>query len=358
MAFTTIDDPEAHFQTVLYTGDGAANNAITLDGTTDMQPDFVWIKNRGTTDVHCMFDSARGATKLISSDSTAAESTDADTLDSFTSDGFQVDADVKVNTDGENYVAWCWKGGTTSGIATDGDTDTTPSAYSFNQTAGISLVTYAGAAEAVQLAHGLGAVPHFTLHKTLSQTGSWGVYHHNMNASPEDFYQQIDTQLVATDNNTWWNDTAPDSVNMTLGTEGDVNYSGRTYGAMMFSEKQGFSKFGKYIGNGNADGPMVYTGFKPAFLMIKSITDAGDNNWHMMDNKRIGFNRQNYLIQADLAIAEETAVDPGQWFDFLSNGFRPVSSTGSVNSDGAVYTYVAFAESPFVNSNGVPNNAR
>ena len=145
MAFTTIDDPSAYFKVQLYTGNGSANHAITFDDTdTDMQPDFVWIKNRDATDSHCLFDSARGATKVIHYDTTDKEDTDADTLDSFTSDGFEVDADVKVNTNTEKYVSWNWKAGTTSGITTNGSTTITPSAYSFNQDAGFSVIAYTG----------------------------------------------------------------------------------------------------------------------------------------------------------------------------------------------------------------------
>ena len=148
MAYTAIDDSEAYFQVQLYTGDGAANNAITLGGDTDMQPDLVWIKNRDAEDSHCLFDAVRTATKLISTNVSTAESTDTDTLDSFASDGFQVDADVKVNTNTEDYVAWCWIE---------------------SATAGVDIVAYTGNGSAgLTVSHSLSAVPKLMIIKNRS----------------------------------------------------------------------------------------------------------------------------------------------------------------------------------------------
>ena len=156
-AYTTINDSESFFQAVIYTGNGSADNSITLPGTTDMQPDMVWIKNREQADNHCLFDSVRGVTELQYVNSNASDITDADTLDAFQSDGFRVDADVKVNTNTEDYVAWCWKAGTTSGITTT-NANTTPDTYSFSQTAGISIIQFDGnGTDDTQVAHGLGS---------------------------------------------------------------------------------------------------------------------------------------------------------------------------------------------------------
>ena len=162
MAYTAIDDPEAYFQVVAYTGDGAANHAITLPGDTDMQPDFAWIKNRDATDSHCLFDAVRGATKIIYSDANTAEATDADTLDSFATDGFQVDADVKVNTNAEDYVAWCWKAGTTTCGTTSGSGTGKAYSNSTNTTSGFSITTFLGNGTAGHtIPHHLGSVLHF-----------------------------------------------------------------------------------------------------------------------------------------------------------------------------------------------------
>ena len=289
MAYTAIDDPSAYFKVQLYTGDGAANHAITFDDTdTDMQPDLVWIKNRDATDSHCLFDSARGATKLVSPDSTAMESTDTDTLDSFASDGFQVDADVKVNTNTEDYVAWCWntQGGAGSSNTTGSINTTTTSV---GATQGISVSTFSSTGSAATLGHGLGAVPHFFFLRHLTTTGGetardWPVYHKNNTAAPETDY------LILNENNATadallWNDTAPSSTLISIGDGSEVNQVNGTYAVFAFTSIQGFSKFGGYTGNGNADGPMINTGFSPSFVMIKNAGTA-NLQWNIYDNER------------------------------------------------------------------------
>ena len=353
-AYTTIDDPSAYFKVQLYTGNGSANHAITFDDTdTDMQPDIVWIKNRDATDSHCFFDSARGVTKLLSTDTnTPVEATDTDTLDDFQSDGFRVDADVKVNTDTEKYVAWCWKGGTTSGITTT-NSDITPSAYSFNQTSGVSVLTYTGNnTDDTQVAHGLGAIPHFMVIKNREgdQEG-WHVFHHKNTSAPETDFLELDTTAAtrgtsATDR---WSDELPDSINFTLGVGHAVN-NAVTYLGLLFSGKQGFSKFGGYEGNGNADGTFVYTGFRPAFVMTKSIDST--SSWHMFDDQREGYNVDNDALEADATTVEATADQ----IDILSNGFKLRIATDPNVAE--TYVYMAFAKAPLVNSNGVPCNAR
>ena len=356
-AYTTIDDPSAFFKVQLYTGNGSANHAITFDDTdTDMQPDFVWIKNRDQTDSHCLFDSVRGATKVLNSDTNALETTDADTLDSFTSDGFQVDADVKVNTNTEDYMSWNWKAGTTSGITTNAATDITPSGYSFNATSGFSIIEYTGNTDATtQLPHGLGAVPHFFMVKNVSHADNWYVYHHKNTAAPETDYLHINLTNATYDADGIWGDTAPDSVNITLGTDPGVNDSGRENIAYLWTQKQGFSKFGGYTVNGNADGTFVYLGFRPAFLIIKY--SSGADSWMLMDNKRLGYNPETRQFFADGTNAEYTGTN-ADWCDLLSNGFKIRDTDAGRNASGGSYVYIAFAEAPFVNSNGVPCNAR
>jgi len=347
-AYTTIDDPEAYFQVQLYTGNGSANHAITLGGDTDMQPDFVWIKNRDATDSHCLFDAVRGATKLISSDTDAIQTTDADTLDSFTSDGFQVDADVKVNTNTEDYVSWNWKAGTTSGITTNGSTTITPSSYSFNTTSGFSILQYGGnSTGGAKLAHGI-AVPKMVFVKSTSHAGdAWAVYHEGFGNTA---YGTLDTTAAWYTDSTRWNDTDPDSVNFTLGSSGAVNNSAKTYIAYCFADVQGFSKFGSYEGNGNANGTFVYTGFRPAFVMTKSIDST--SSWHIFDNKREGDNIDNDPLVAEATTVEATT----DMIDLVSNGFKIKIATDPNVAE--TYVYAAFAEAPFVNSEGVPCNAR
>mgnify|MGYP004452387791 FL=1 len=353
-AYTTIDDPSAYFKVQFYTGNGSANHAITFDDTdTDMQPDLVWIKNIDALDSHCLFDAVRGATKVMHTDTNADEDTDTDTLDSFTSDGFQVDADVKVNTNTEDYVAWCWKAGTTSGINATG-ADITPSAYSFNQTSGVSIIKYSGnSTSGAEVAHGLAAVPHLMIIKNIDYSSGegWQVYHHKNTAAPETDALALHDNGATQDQASRWNDTAPGSVLFTLGNDISVN-TGYTYLGLIFSEKQGFSKFGGYTGNGNADGTFVYTGFRPAYVLSKRTNGAAD--WMLLDSKRLGYNPDNNPLFPDGSGADSD-VDV---MDILSNGFKLRATSVDINGSGDTYIYAAFAEAPFVNSNGVPCNAR
>ena len=359
MAYTTIDDPSAYFKVQLYTGNGSANHAITFDDTdTDMQPDFVWIKNRDATDNHCLFDAVRGATKLLTSNLGdvvgSNEVTDTDTLDSFTSDGFQVDADVKVNTNAEDYVAWCWKANGTGSANTSGSINTT--ATSANTTSGFSIIDYVGnQTDGSTIGHGLGAVPHvFMVHVRNADESAWFVYHHKNTSAPETDYLQLHGTNATSDYNLAWNDTAPTSTLITLGRESHVSYNTKNMICYAWTEIQGFSKFGSYTGNGNADGPFIYTGFKPAMVILKESGASGDN-WQIMDNKRKPANPVDGLLKPNASTAEQ---DPSDAKDFLSNGFKIKNSAAENNGSGNTFIYLAFAEAPFVNSNGVPCNAR
>ena len=357
-AYTTINDSESFFQAVIYTGNGSADNSITLPGTTDMQPDMVWIKNREQADNHCLFDSVRGVTELQYVNSNASDITDADTLDAFQSDGFRVDADVKVNTNTEDYVAWCWKAGTTSGITTT-NANTTPDTYSFSQTAGISIIQFDGnGTDDTQVAHGLGAVPHLYITKNMDADDdggiSWTVYHHKNTDAPETDKLHLDEIYATADSNTRWSDQAPDANNMTLGTSSQVNSSSRDYIGYVFSEKQGFSKFNRFTGNGDVDGPFCFCGFKPAFIIIKKSSATGP--WIMFDNKR-PFQTSDF--EKPRLVANATGTDSSSFLglDFLANGFKLRETDADVNGSGATYVYIAFAESPLVNSEGVPTTA-
>ena len=355
-AYTTIDDPEAYFQTVLYTGNGSANNAITLPGDTDMQPDLVWIKNRDATDNHCLFDAVRGATKVLTTNLGnvvgANEVTDTDTLDSFTSDGFQVDADVKVNTSSEDYVAWCWKANGTGSANTSGSINTT--ATSANATAGFSIIDFVGnATGGATIGHGLGAVPHYMwLHVRNADESGPIVYHVGNTSAPETDYLQGSETAATIDSTTAWNDTAPTSTLISLGTDSHVNYNTKNMICYAWTGIQGFSKFGSYVGNGNADGAFIYTGFKPAFVILKETTTT--SQWYTFDNK---MNPHNLMVNAthpDLNNAETT----DNALDFLSNGFKIRKTSTDLNTDGNSHIFMAWAEAPLVNSEGVPNNAR
>ena len=348
-AYTTIDDPSAFFKVQLYTGNGSANHAITFDDTdTDMQPDFVWIKNRDATDVHCLFDAARGVTKDISCGDAEAEFDNSDALDTFSSDGFQVDADVKVNTNNEKYVAWCWKAGGGSGSSnTTGTINTTTTTV--NTTSKFSISTYTGNDTAGgNFGHGLGVAPELVLVRSRGGD-SWRVFHTDNTASPETDYLVLDTTAATVDNAVIWNDTAPSSTIITLGSAGSMNESANTYISYAWAGVQGFSKFGRFEGTGNADGRFVYTGFRPAFIVTKSIDST--SSWHFFDNKREGYNVDNDALEA-----ESTVEATADQIDILSNGFKCKIATDPNVAE--TYIYAAFAEAPLVNSEGVPGCAR
>ena len=358
MPYTTVDNPELYFQTKLYTGT-ESSNSVTLDGSEDMQPDWVWIKVRSnSTHGHNIYDSVRGVNKPLQSETTSAEGNDASSgntsLNSFDSDGFTLGGFYhKVNQSGQTFVAWNWKAGTTSGIS--GSPSITPSAYSFNQTPGFSIISYTGnGSVGATIPHGLGVAPAVIIFKNRDSNVKWVVYHHKNTSTPETDHLVLNTTAATSDDDSILNDTAPSSTLITMKTSSSVNSNSIKYVAYCFSEIKGYSKHGSYTGNGNADGTFVYTGFKPAWVMTKSIDTT--SNWEIKDNKRSTFNTIDDYIKANANAAEDTGVS-SHAMDFLSNGFKHRGSNDEVNGS-ETYIYMAFAESPFVNSNGVPNNAR
>ena len=332
--YTAIDDPEAYFQVKIYAGD-STNHAITLDGDTDMSPNMVWIKERDDDINHYLYDSVRGVGKRLQVNIDNAEGdTDSTWFASFDSDGFSIGSEDNINDTGDNYVAWCWK--EASGI--------------------FDIDAYEGTGSARTEAHSLSAVPHLMIVKSRDGAYNWAVYHHKntgASGSAEDEGLFLNLNNATDSSPVQWNDTAPTSSVFSLGTGNQTNRSGDSYIAYLWSEKQGFSKFGGYTGNGNADGPFIYTGFRPAMVIIKWV--SGSNRWVISDNKRDIDNPVIGELNPDASTAEDTASTP---FDFLSNGFK-IRRTGDVfNNSGGTYIYMAWAEAPFVNSNGVPCNAR
>ena len=343
MAFTTIDKSTDYFDTKLWTGNDTAQ---TITGI-PFAPDFVWIKNRSTAESHTLVNTVIGANNFLKSNATSANNTNTEFVKSFTSDGYTLGNADEVNNGSNNIVGWNWKAGTTSGIATNGSTQITPSSYSFNQTSGFSIVKYTGiGGQPKAIAHGLGVQPKMFIIKRSDSTGSWGV-----------LPQQISTGHLYLDATTALGTVNPlsggvlaDTVNFSVSNSGDVNASGGTYVAYCFADVQGFSKMGSYTGNGNNDGAFVYTGFKPAWIMFKR-TDSAES-WIMADNKRDTDNSVIKYLEANTANAEGSGVD----YDFLSNGFK--FRTTSQNTGGATYIYMAFAEAPLVGTNNVPATAR
>ena len=346
MAYTTIDDPSAHFQVDLYTGEGNGT-VITNDGNSDLQPDLVWFKRRGGLGYHQIIDSSRGVTKRLWANDDGPEGTQ-NQLASFDSDGFTCGSSTDL-APADTCVAWQWKangGTTTSG---GGNDSVSTSAYQANTTAGFSIVTYTGTGSAATVAHGLGVAPQVVLVKRRDGSdASWDMYHASVDETDA---AQLDTTAAFYDSASYWNDTAPTSSVFTVGSSSETNQSGQLHVAYCWAPIQGYSNFGSYTGNGNAAGTFVYTGFKPAWLMIKRADST--NDWAIYDNKR-DLNGNDKILKANATEAEDTASET----DLLSNGFKMRSTSLRHNASDATYVYLAFAEAPFVTSNGSPNNAR
>jgi len=341
MAYTTIDKPTDYFNTVLYTGNGSTQS-ITGVG---FQPDWVWIKNRNNAYNHILTDVVRGAPKSLQTNSTGAEQNETNDLSSFDSDGFSLGSNSRVNENTIPLVSWNWLAGGSASSNTDG---TLTSSVSANTTAGFSIVSYTGTGSATTLGHGLGAVPKMIIFKNRDATDEWIVYHVATSATK---FLRLNANTATTDSSTYqFNGTVPTSSVFSAG-EGN-SQSSEKYIAYCFAEKKGYSKFGSYTGNGNADGTFVYTGFKPAWVMRKR-TDAA-NNWGMNDNKRNTFNITEELLTADT----NNAASDGTGIDMLSNGFKMRTNGSLHNASGGSYVYMAFAESPFVTSKGIPTTAR
>ena len=353
MAYTEIDDPSAYFQTALYSGN-AGTQSITNDGNSDLQPDWVWIKQRSGTQNHNLQDSVRGSTKILKSNKTADETTDANGVTSFNTDGFSIGTRTDINQSG-TYAAWQWKANGSGSANTAGSINTT--ATSANTTAGFSISTYSGNnTSGATIGHGLGVKPNVIIIKLRSGNGGyWITYHDKVSSAPETDYVALNSTDAVADSNVFWNDTAPTSTLITLGNDGWVNGSSTTHVCYAFAEKTGYSKFGSYKGNGNANGTFIYLGFKPALVILKGASGSGSTeNWSMYDNKRTGFNVDNNVLYPNANSAEGTSDD----IDLLSNGFKIRRATGLLNDTAVTYIYMAFAESPLVASNFNPTTAR
>ena len=349
MAYTAIDNPELYFQAKLYTGTGTST-AFTLDGDEDMQPDLVWIKARDDAESHKLYDAVRGTTKHIESDTSDVEGTEAGGLTAFGSDGFTVGDYSSINNTDGLYVAWCWKANGSGSANTDGSINTT--ATSANTTAGFSINQWDGSDADGTLGHGLNVAPRCILIKNQDATEQWYVYHESMGNGNRMVLNDNSAQSSAAN---WWQDTSPTTSVIYLSGVDGINGNNDMIN-YCWHEVQGFSKFGSYEGNGNADGPFVYLGFRPAYVMYKPV-DATDN-WEIHDNKRDTINPMETLLYANLNNAEGGPSGVTDRLDFLSNGFKILDSGGHINTSGNTYIYMAFAEAPFVNSNGVPCNAR
>jgi len=347
MAYTTINNGSLFMNPILYTGN-AGTQSITNLG---FQPDLTWIKSRSAATYHSLSDSASGTDIQLGVNDANAADAFTTAITAFDSDGFSLGSNGNTNASAATFVGWNWKGGTTSGIATNGSTTITPSAYSFNQTSGVSILKFTGnEVSGAKLAHGLGKKPAMIICKS-HLSGAWGVYNESLGAT----YAMILNTTAAQDlDSSAWNDTEPDSVNITLGSSINTNKTGDMV-CYAFANIQGFSQCGSYKGNGNIDGPFLNVGFKPAFVMFKETGNT--SNWTMYDNKRIGFNQLNYVLVANDAAAEWDA-NADHYIDILSNGIKFRGTSPHLNRSGGNYIYMAFADAPLVGTNDVPACAR
>ena len=351
MAYSTISKPSLHFNTKLYTGNGGTN-AITGVG---FQPDWVWIKNRSNSSSHNVFDAVRGVTKAIFTNATDAEATEASRLSAFGTDGFTINGDTsnQTNASGSNFASWNWKAGTGQGSSnTDGSINTTYT--SVNTTAGFSISQYTGTGNAGTVGHGLGVAPKVIIIKNISQDTDWVFGHQELDASaPWTKYLELNSNVTVLDN-TVFNDTAPTNSVFSVGGDGKVSSGAGSHVAYCFAEKAGYSKFGKYSGNGNADGSFVYTGFKPSVIIIKDKDNA--ENWFIFDNKRPGYNLNANHLNPNSNTTETNSS--ANTMDILSNGFKMRATNNGINrSGGDGFLYMAFGQS-IVGTNNVPCTAR
>ena len=367
MSYTNgLDKPSDYFNTVLYTGDlqdsdGTGHTqSITGVGFT---PDWVWHKGRSGARTHILVDSVRGLTNYnwLITNSTSSEIT-ANTngaIKSIDSDGITLengnDSSSKSNNagkNGETWVFWNWLAGGSASSNTDGTITSTVSA---NQTSGFSIVTYSGNSTAgATVGHGLvGVVPSVVLVKSRDGAYGWGMYHHKNTSAPETDYLSINSTDATVDDVNFWNDTAPTSSVFSLGGTDAINKTSNSHVAYVFAEKKGYSKFGSYTGGSD---PFVYLGFKPAFVMFKNA--SATENWRIVDNKRDVDNPVVQHLYPNLSNAEGSGASYNDFVDFTAQGFKIRSGSGEIDGSGNTIIYMAFAESPFVTSTGIPTTAR
>ena len=346
MAYTDIDKPSDYFETVLW------SSVDTSIDTLDFQPDWVWIKSRTNADTQVLFDSVRGAGERLSSSSDGAESTKTDELTAFNSDGFTLGTGSNVNRASNNNVAWNWKAGTSVSGNTTGSGTAKTYTGSVNTTSGFSIISFTGnGTSGHTIPHNLGVAPAMVILKRYDSSNNWRVGHNGLTSW--EYRLTLEATEAQASQSAVFNSTAPTSSVVTLGNSGSANGNGATYIMYSFAEKQGYSKFGSYTGNGNADGTFVYLGFKPAFIIQKNKSAA--DAWVMFDNKRNGYNTAGNEKLYPNSDAAETDVSE---IDFTAQGFKLRAGGNQNNNNGEVYIYMAFASNPLVTSTGVPATAR
>ena len=345
MAYTTINKPSEYFNTKLYTGNGSTQS-ITGVG---FQPDLVWYKSRSNAYSSGLFDVIRGTSKQLYSSEESSEGTYSG-VTSFDSDGFSLGSDAGGNQNSATYVAWNWLANGSGASNTDGSITST---VSVNTTAGFSIVNWTGTTNAT-IGHGLGQKPSMIITKSKNNIVPWLVWHKGLTGGNEqDRYILLNTTDGQNTYSGYWGTGAFTSTVFGVSLDSLNNNLGDMI-AYCFAEKKGFSKFGSYLSNANTDGTFVYTGFLPAFVLIKRSSTTG--NWFMLDNKRNTYNPVNTRLTAEGNYADDTGSSYA--IDFVSNGFKLRTNSNPNDGSGNTYIYMAFAENPLVGTNGVPATAR
>ena len=332
MAYTTIDNPGLFFNTVLYTGNATDDRTVTGVG---FQPDWSWLKDRTNANHHRIYDSVRGATKVIYSSLTTAQGTASTGLKSFDSDGFTLGTGSDENGNGANFASWNWLAGGASSSNSDGDVTSTVSA---NQTAGFSIATVSNL-NSNSFGHGLGAEPELIINKRTDDTANWRVYFKGITSGKSLF---LNTTAAETTESSRISSANSTTITVTGSGNGGTGGTG-TAVYYSFKSIKGYSKFGSYTGGSD---PFVYLGFKPAWIVFKN-TNATEN-WRIVDNKRDDDNPVVQHLYPNTNGAEGSGASYSDFIDFLSNGFKIRSGSGEIDGSGNKIIYMAFAENPFV----------
>jgi hypothetical protein len=348
MAYTTVNKGSLFQNQVIYSGNGSAR---TISGV-GFQPDLTWIKSRSGTAWHQLTDSVRGTNYQIASNSNGLGGTSVQGITSWNSDGFALGTNGDFNSGSNTFVGWNWKAGTAVSGNTGGSGSYKTYTGSVNTTSGFSIIKYTGNGTAGHtIPHHLGVAPSMMIIKiTAGDTSDWYVYHKSLGNTGILF---LSAANAASNSNAYWNSTTPTSSSFTVGDQTGNNSNNNTFISYNFAEVPGFSQFGSYTGNGNADGPFIFTGFKPAFVLIKN---SSQNNgwWQMTDNARSPFNVVEKAIFSNVNDAEYDSANYAT--DFVSNGFKLRNSTAGSNVNNDVYIYMAFGQT-LVGTNNVPANA-
>ena len=336
----TISNGAKYMAATLYTGNGSTQSVANTVNGVSFKPDLVWLKARSNIANHALFDSTRGTGKVLQSSTTAAEATDNATLTSFDASGFSLGAasgSYVTNTSTYTFVGWQWQAG--AGTTSSNTSGTITSTVCVGATQGFSVVTWTGTGANATIGHGLGVAPSMIICKHRNATDNWIVYHTSLGGSPN--YLWLNLTSAAGVSSTVWN-TFPTSSVFGVGTDNLTNLNGGTYVGYCFAAVKGYSAFGSYTGNGSADGPFVYCGFRPRWVMIKS-SSLGPTSWIIYDSSRDTYNIESNYLLAESSNAEASLG----LLDFTSNGFKIRSSNTTVNNSTSTFIYAAFAESPF-----------